>query len=245
MKLTLLDIVQRLLLKADSDNVNSITDTIEAEQAAAVVRDVYEANVATRKYKELEGIWQLESLADSEYPNYLKVPDSIYNIKWIHYNKSTNNKQEYRPVYWCEPHDFLRKIEALNEDNTNIRIVYERGSGTPLLIRKDAMPQYYTSFEEDYLVFDSYDSDVETTLQGNKSRAFGKKLRTFTISDDFVPELNDWEFPGLLAEATSVFMSIYKGTVDPKIDQMARRQRSFRQNESILDNGNSLPDYGR
>ena len=40
-KLTLLDMVQRTLSSMDSDTVNSFDDTIESEQVAYIIRDVY------------------------------------------------------------------------------------------------------------------------------------------------------------------------------------------------------------
>lgn len=48
MKRTLLQIVQNILSDMDSEDVNSISDSIEAEQIASVVRDVYLNMVSTR-----------------------------------------------------------------------------------------------------------------------------------------------------------------------------------------------------
>jgi hypothetical protein len=246
MKMTLLQMVQSILEQSDTEFVNSINDSIEAIQCAGVIRDIYFANVATKRYKELEGLIQLESLADNDYPNYLKLPDGVTSLKWVHYNKSLDGGQEYKPITFVKPEDFLRKTSTADDGSSRVDIIFERQSGTPLLIYNDVMPDFYTTFDDEYLVFNSYNSSVENTLQGSKSRSMAKSLPTWTMADDFIPHLNTYEFPHLLAESKSTFMSLFKNVVDPKIEQLARRQKNFRQDENRLEeNYRAAPHYGR
>ena len=49
-KETLIDIVQDILSDADSDDVSSISDTVEADQCARVVRDVFNQIVADHDF---------------------------------------------------------------------------------------------------------------------------------------------------------------------------------------------------
>ncbi len=52
MKRTLLEMTQSILSDMDSEAVNSISDTVEAQQIASVVEDTYYNIVAARKIPE-------------------------------------------------------------------------------------------------------------------------------------------------------------------------------------------------
>jgi len=62
MKRTLLQIVQNILSDMDSEDVNTIGDTIESQQIASVVRDVYYNMVSTRMIPEHQELIKLVSL---------------------------------------------------------------------------------------------------------------------------------------------------------------------------------------
>ena len=53
-------------------------------------------------------------------------------------------------------------------------------------------------------------------------------IPTFTIDDDFQPDLDDTMLPYLLAEAKSTCFSLFKSGSDPKIEQSARRLKVIR-----------------
>ena len=50
MKYTLLAIVQEILSDMDSDEVNSIDDTVESQQVASIVRSAYMAIMSNRNW---------------------------------------------------------------------------------------------------------------------------------------------------------------------------------------------------
>ena len=76
MKRTLLQIVQNILSDMDSEDVDSIRDSIEAEQIESVVRDVNLNMVSTRMIPEHQELMRLVSLSDSTKPTHFQVPDS-------------------------------------------------------------------------------------------------------------------------------------------------------------------------
>ena len=108
------------------------------------------------------------------------------------------------------------------------------------------MPRYYTSFDDDHIIMDAYDSSVESTLQTSKSRAYGTVYPTFSITDSFEPDLDDTMLPYLLAEAKSTCFSLFKSGSDPKVEQAARRLKSYVQNDMYkTKRANKRPNYGR
>ena len=116
-----------------------------------------------------------------------------------------------------------------------------------LLIRNDVMPVYYTSFDDENVVLDSYMSSVDSTLTSAKTRAYGVRFPTFdSYTDTFIPDIDDVMFPYLLAEAKSTALSLFKSGTDPKIEQLARRQKVYVQNDlHRLNVGRPKNDYGR
>jgi len=242
MKRTLLQIVQNILSDMDSEDVNSISDSIEAEQIASVVRDVYYNMVSTRMIPEHQELVKLVSLSNSTRPTHFQVPDSVKRIDFIRYNVSTTSDTEFKEIQYIEPLLFL----TLHQDGTNVDTVYDVNGNTPLLIRNDQMPTYYTSFDDLHIVMDSYKSDTDQILAENKTQALGHKIPTFTISDNFTPDLDEVLFPYLIAESKSTCFSLFKSGVDQKIEQAARRQKSYMQSDMYrVKKENKRPYYGR
>lgn len=242
MKRTLLQIVQNILSDMDSEDVNSISDSIEAEQIASVVRDVYYNMVSTRMIPEHQELIRLVSLSNSARPTHFQVPESVKRIDFLRYNISTTNGTEFKEIEYIEPLVFL----TLNRDGDNVDTVYDVNGNTPILVRNDKMPDYYTSFDDLHIVMDSYDSNVDNILAESKTQALGHKVPDFTINDNFTPDLDEVLFPYLIAESKSTCFSLFKSGVDQKIEQAARRQKSYMQSDMYrVKKENKRPYYGR
>lgn len=120
----------------------------------------------------------------------------------------------------------------------------------------DRAPQWYTSYDDDTMIFDAYDNEVDTTLQSSKTLGFGSKNTEFTKIDAFVPDLQAAQFQLLLNEAKSLAWSELKQTVHQKAEMSARRnwRHLSKSAQNIptgkyLGDGNhpfdKLPDFGR
>jgi len=226
--------------------VNSIADTIEATQVANIVGQTYLDLISDRTIPEHFELFRLTALSDSTRPNYMALPDNVATLQKFEYNKSITGDQEYREVHYIEPLEFLRRTGGRNSSATNTIIVLDFNASTELLIDDNKMPAFYTSFDNKHLVADSYDATFDTTLQASKSRGYGRLLPTFTLSDTFVFDFESKYFPYLEAEAKSRSFSIIHKTVDNKVEQTARRHKSFIQKEKHRINmENKRNRYGR
>jgi len=134
----------------------------------------------------------------------------------------------------------------MDDQATGVVVSTDVAGGTPLYIRNDRMPSYYTSFDDYHIVMDAYDATVESTLQQSKTRAYGTVYPTFSQTDSFEPDLDDTMLPFLLAEAKSTCFSLFKSGSDPKVEQAARRLKSYVQNDMYrTKRENKRPHYGR
>ena len=242
MKRTLLEIVQSILNDMDSEAVNSISDTVEAAQIASVVEDTYYNIIAARDIPEHKQLLKIPSLSATARPTHFEYPANTKEIEKLFYNVGTSG-DSWKEIRFVEPLEFLNGMDSTATASVTVTDV---AGGTPLYIRNDRMPSYYTSFDDKHMVMDSFDSSVETILSASKTRAYGTVYPTFSQTDNFQPDLDDTMLPYLLAESKSVCFSLFKSGVDQKVEQSARRLKSYVQNDMYrTKRDNKRPNYGR
>jgi hypothetical protein len=145
-----------------------------------------------------------------------------------------------------EPADFMHYISQRDSSASDVDVVVDDESSVSLLILNDTAPTYYTSFNNDVMVFDSYDSAVDSTLQTSKVQCYGYREPVFTLADTFVPDLPSKAFPYLLSESKSVAFNVLKQSANPKEEQRATRQRRrLSQDRWRVAGGITYPNYGR
>jgi hypothetical protein len=108
------------------------------------------------------------------------------------------------------------------------------------------MPQYWTSFDDGVLVFDSYDSSLDSTLQTSKTLVLTTSLPDFEQTDDYIPDIDDNLFPLLINEAKAMAHVELKQQAHPKAEADARKQTVRYQTETDKFNrADTTPNYGR
>lgn len=221
---------QNILSALDSDEVNSISDTIEALQVAYVIKETFDEQFNNIVVPELRGLIQLNGISDVLKPNYMKVPDAVKDFEWIKYRDDRNNGK-FTDVCYVTPEEFLEMQFQYTSTSDNTFLTTDPVSNVQYYIKTNKSPTYYTSFDDNYIAFDSYDSDYDATLNSSKSAAFGTKEFSFPLEDTFIPPIDSNLFPLLLAEAKSVCFINVKQTGSSKEEQRARRQRVRMQND--------------
>lgn len=246
-KYTLLELTQSILSDMNSDEVNSITDTIESLQVAQIVKDTYYEIITEGDWPHLKTLMQLSASGDNAKPTHMGIPENVQRIETIRYNRksSTDTNDEYEEVEYLDPEDFLSHVMKRLSSESTVETITDY-SGVVILVLNDTPPTYWTSFDNENIVFDSYDSGVDTTLQASKSQCIAYREPTFTTSDSFVPDLPSIAFPYLLSEAKSAAFLALKNTANQKEEQRATRQRRrISQERWRVGGGITFPDYGR
>jgi hypothetical protein len=246
-KMTLLEMTQDILSDMDSDEVNSINDSVESLQVAQIIKTTYYNIIDGRDYDFLYELFQLESSGTSSRPTHMKLPENIIDLKYIKYNtrKSADTKDKYLKIDYLNPEDFMEVLDTRDSSKSNITVVTDT-TGISLNIKNDKAPEYFTSFDDENLVFDSHDSAVDSTLTNSKTQCHGKRSVAFTLSDSFTPDLPVQMFSYLLAEAKSVAFVTLKQVANAKAEQVSTSQkRRMSQDAWRLKNGIHYPNYGR
>lgn len=247
MKRTLLEIVQIILNEMDSDSVNDIDDTIESQQIAQIVQGCYYEMLGNRNWPHTRKIIQLDASGTTAKPNYMKLPDNLKEMVFFKYEtqKFGDTKIVLTDVKYKHPDEFLNYISGRNSDNTNVDVI-EDFNGPKLLILNDTAPQYYTSFDDVYLVADAYDSDVDDTLKKEKSQAVAYIIPSWTSSNSFIPDLPIDAFPALIEESKSTAFFTLKQMANQKAEQKTTRQNRWLSRKSWRAHGGvRYDDYGR
>ena len=247
MKMTLLEMVIDILNDMDGDEVNSIDDTFESQQVAQIIKTCYFELMSNRNWPHLRQSVSLVPSGNTAYPTHMSIEEEVKELCFVNYNKAKlgETKRVYGSVRWLEPDDFLRVTNRRNSDNADVDIIQDY-TGVELLILNDTAPSYFTSFDDVNLVFDSYDNEVDSTLQASKVQAQAYVLPSWTVDDDFIPDLPSEAFSALLEEAKRTAMYKLKQVTDVIADQKAARQQRWLSRKAWNVHSESIyPDYGR
>jgi len=247
MKRTLLQVTQEYLDATSGFYVDSIFDTDESQQVAKIAERIYYQMV--QEYDNILFTMDeltLESLSDVTRPNYMLLPERVQKIQeskvWYNVSKEAGGL-EYRLVQYLPPLDFVE--HSLHSDTTD-SIIVEGFNGNKMSIKTKQFPAYFTSFDNIHVVFDSYNSEYDTTLQASKTRFVGSQEKVFLQEDSFVipipNHLSETYLDMFLNEALTLVHQQPIGM----ISQRARAKKiKLQQDNRTVGQGRSKTSYGR
>lgn len=251
MKLTLLDYVQNISSAMSSDEVNSISDTTESMQIAECVKTTFFNMVVRARLPEQKRLFQLDASLNILEPNLMFVPEGCKQIEWIKYFDADTDANMYKYVTLMPLQQFADFVNGYDTSQsyvdtlnftTNAETYYFR-------YRNDIQPQCATVISNYYVIFDAYDSALDSTLQSSKVQCYGLFEPIWTMTDSFIPDLDSEQVPLLLNEAKALAFFELKQMPHAKAEQEARRQWSSLQRDKSVDNKPSyfdqLPNFGR
>jgi hypothetical protein len=224
---TLLEYVQDILSTCDSDDVNSISDTYEAMQVAKIVKNVFYDMVSENNLPTKKKLRALESVSDVTKPTHLKIPDNVSNVLWWKYDVRTGLTDPFKfaTVDYLEPQDFLNICNSRDSLDTTHNFVVQLDADVEIVVGKNAGPRYWTTFDNTYIVCDSYDSTVDTTLQQTKTQAMTEETATFLVEDTFVPPIPAQLEMVLYRTAENLAYALLKQAVNPKLEKKEKQMR--------------------
>lgn len=249
MKMTLLDMTQDILSDMSSDQVNSIDDTVESAQVAQIIKSTYFSLIDEKDWPHTKKLTTVTASGDNSLPTWMTLPDGVKKLTSIYYNKaklSDGDRAMYDEVKYILPDDFLRVCNSRDNTSSIAQVITDPNSGVKLTILNNCGPTYYTSFDDVHLVFDSYDNEVDDTLQVSKIQVLAYIVPLWTHEDSFVPDLPDHAFTLLLEESKSRAALKVKQQPDQKAEQESARQRkSLARRDRRVGQGIKFPNYGR
>ena len=199
----------------DSDPVSSIDETVESIQVADLVKEAFFELLSQRDWPFLFELGELISLGDTSNATKMKMVDTWNKIKWIRYDKVE--------VAYLSPADFTDMI-----DQRTIQAGVVNSAGYAL----NRNPSYWTSYDDEHIIFDSYNSTVESTLSQSKTKVYAAVAPVWVHVDTFTPNIPEKFFPTLLAEAKAQSFINLKQQANNREETKAQRGRMTMRNEA-------------
>jgi hypothetical protein len=254
MKFTLLQLVQQVLSSIDGDEVNSINDSVESQQVIKLVKRVYGNLAQGADFPEQYTLFGLTASGDASLPCVMYLPTGVVkNMQWLKYNRIEDGETDdrFELVKYLPLDEFLSRMHGLHpsEDSTlETMTLTIQGQDVDFLVVNDNSPLYYTTIDDSTLIFDSYDSDIETTLQSSKTLAYGEAVLPWTEADSFVIPIDDHQL--ILSEAIALAWAEMKQAVNAKAERTSRDLKITHQRKKYAIDPMeayrvSTPNYGR
>lgn len=227
MQYNLLKLTQLILSSMDSDEVNSIGDTIESQQIVDIIETTFNDIVSAVDFPSDWDLFQLENFGDATRPTILVIPSNINRIEWVQYDVSATGAtaRDFVTIKPESRYSFFERMNGLDTAESNVyKFNYAVGAQSfDVRGYKDAWPSSYTTVDNNKLIFDNFKLTEQNTLTGGRTKCYGSIVPTFTRTDAFVPPFDNKHFTILLNEAKSQAWIELKQTQNAKAEQRARR----------------------
>ncbi len=236
---THLEMVQLLLSAMDSDEVNSYDDTVESLQVSNLLRSVYYDCATDLGLPEHQTLFELNSSGDSTQPTLMTIPSNVIRLLWIKYDNKADadTYKDYKDVTFKTFEDFMVDQLSLNTMTSGVgqmSFTMNDGETFEVMYNTDTMPLFFTTLQENIVLFDSYDSDVDTTLQKSKTMCAGLTYPVYTLANDFTPALEPTQFSYFINRAKVRAFAELKQSQNQEAAAETRRQKIIVQKRQRL-----------
>lgn len=247
----LLQLVQKVLSSMDGDEVNSFSDTTESLQVADCAETVYNDLITQSDLPEQYSIFNLTASGDPSLPIVMYRPEECETIDWVKYKWVNDSGDIWTPIKPILFDEFLQRQDGLNPDDDGVDTLTLTTNTMTMEVRyyNDRDPDWYTTFDDNTILFSSINLDEDTTLQSSKTLAYGQRSEQFVMIDSFTPAFDSNMHQIWLHETKALASAELRQVPNNKAEQKARKGWIKLQDmKEAINTGsyyNRLPNYGR
>lgn len=190
---SLLSIVQMGLTVTGGDAVSSISENQESEDMAMVARDVYYDVTSWDEWPHKNRIATVSVPGDITAPTVVRLRDSFSFIHKVQYLHNENGEDTgFTDLCYIEPEYFLDMCDSKIRNTDTVRMTgYGVNPSTFITVGTDEHPKFYTTFDNEHLIFDSYDKTVDPFISNYKTRVMASVIPDFQLDDSFILDIPD------------------------------------------------------
>lgn len=227
-KNTLLQIVQDVLSEGDFDTVSTWDETIESTQIGNMAKTVFFELHANGLVKSHDVLKNPDAATGA---TYLKIPTDVTEVYWL------RDDSQNKDLVFLQPTNFIAKL-----DTGGTGVVDPGDGGLTLPFNLTTAPTYWTSFDDEYIAFDTADTSITNT----DIFMYCQSEPTFTLADATVPDLPTDMGAYFLAEVKSRSMVALNQEVNPKVEMTARELKANASRRNFVSEGTiRTPKFGR
>lgn len=185
---TLLEVVQSALAATGGDSVSSISESPEAEDMALIARDVFNDIQTWEEWPHQNKLATTEVPSDPSAPTVVRLKDDVRFIHKVQYLEECGNsdREEFTTLCYVEPELFLDHSDTLmNHEHSQKVTGYGIDPSTFVVVGTCNHPKHYTTFDDEHLIFDSYNSDVDGFISNYKTRVMASVIPEFDLDDSY------------------------------------------------------------
>lgn len=231
MRHNLLTMVQDMLSTIEAENVSGLAGseaTVESDMCVQIANRGFEMMITKLRWKHTRNIARLEAAAEL---NELKLNTGVIAFDPDHVWYGT------RKVNYMLPEDFLSRVQSRVVDGVSF---VEMGE---IVVQVGFEPQYYTSFDDETLIFDSIPDDING-LDATETRVLTYSIPTSRLTDDgdvfdlpavAYPALEMWCIGTAISE-----LAFNDGKASKPLGEHAKAMASLSRNSRVVDRNNDL-----
>lgn len=245
---TLLQVVQSVLSDYGNATVSDISTHPDARRCAQIAKEAFYYLHTTLEWRHVNVYSQLASAADSSKPTHLLFDgQDLASITRLKYNVAdTGEDDQHRELTYMYPEDFVDMVQNRSSMDNVDEVTL--GTGVSIYVQNDTSPMYWTALDDEYIILDSYDSTIESTVQGNKTTVEAKTVPQWQETDNFVIPVPQKDRAMYLSYVKSVYGSkVYQEVNQIDADQAFKLTAKHRWEEGISgkERRPRKPRYGR
>jgi len=252
-RMTLLEMVRNIHLDlTEGEYIFTINQNMLSTHITEIIRTSYFDIIDSREWPHLLKSFQLTETSAST-PTHMTLPTTKTNLHYVKYNTKTSGgaANQFTLIKYLPPQRFMNLVDARDSTLGTVTSITD-SSGILINITNNAAPTYYTSFDEQTIIFDSYIVALESYLVTTKTQCYGMIYPTFTESDTFYFDLPPEMFNLLLHESKSKAFLTLKGVPNIKSDLIVetilskldtdswkiRKNKNYQSRRTRMDNNN-------
>lgn len=162
---TLLEMINSCLIDIGRPSVERVGGSVDAQKVEQIYKQIYLSLVARKLWPFRKEVLALESLSDTDRPVVMKIPDNVERVEVVMYGYGDSMKE----LCYVEPEQFLTSHQASGANRVEIKV----SSSGRIFAGTDGAPTSWTSFDDKEIVFNSYDSKKEDTLNEKNCMVVG------------------------------------------------------------------------
>lgn len=227
-KMTNLAMVKDILNDMDAEDITAIGDTEESNQVLAIIESTYFGMIADLTVPEHKELFNLTE-TDASSPSVMILPTNVAELDWVQMDVRTSEAagvaRRYTNIDWVSPEEFILRTRNRNDTDATVEILDHATytGSTEVFIRNDRAPAFFTSFDDETLVFDAYNLAIDTFLLAEKTQGYGTVEPTFTTTDAAIADVDSSRFPEFLSICKNRANAAIGKASNPKEERWERK----------------------